>query len=133
MATTGTGTRQIRSIDESEFPRVVAEIWRGFGWTVERELDDETFVVSRETDLGRESRVLRVIPGVASVESYHIHDALNRAGTANTDGVTTVTRGEYTLGALDVADAYGVDTVGPESLARTVTALGVEDVLDDAT
>lgn len=119
---------RIRSLDDDEFPRFLAELWRAAEWNVDR-VGDDVLLASREADAGTERIVLVALTPPGFVTEAGVHDAVERRDAHDADGVTAVAPTGFTTAALDVADAYGVDTVGPESAGRLVVALGAEDLL----
>lgn len=127
MSSQSAVTDRIRSLDDDEFPRFLAELWRAAEWNVDRV--DDVLLASRETDAGTERIVLVALTPTGFVTEAGVHDAVERRDVHDADGVTAVAPTGFTTAALDVADAYGVDAVGPESAARLVVALGAEDLL----
>lgn len=120
---------RIRALADEEFPRFVAAVWRQAGWRVDEPPgDDGTAVVSRPGTDGRERIVLRAVTTAEAVTPDAVHDAASLAEDRDVDGVATVTPTSYTTDALDVADAHGVDAIGPDAVARIVVALDAGDV-----
>lgn len=115
---------------DGAFPGVVVELWRRAGWTVDDARGSEPGFVAHADDGRRRTRLCPLPPSDGTVTRAALHDLVDEAG-ANTSEVTAVSAREFTKGALDVADAHGVDAVGPVAIARLVDALDATDLLDD--
>ena len=120
---------RIRELEDEEFTEFVAAVWRQAGWQV-HDASDDTVVVSRDGIDGHERVALRTVTPGGAVTTETMHDAVSRTEALETDEVATVTPTEYTPDALEVADAYGVDAIGPDAVARIVVALDADDVFD---
>jgi hypothetical protein len=116
----------IQHIEASAFPGFVADLWRRLGWTVDDGTDwDDTFLATRPDGTALVLRALTHVDGHVSPAAIH---ELARARTRHgTDRATVVSPIGFTPSSTSVADAYGVDALGPDALARVVA---VEDAPD---
>lgn len=134
---TGNATREttedrLAALDD-EFPQLVVALWRRAGWTVvESPVDDRETAefVAHSDDGRRRTRLCPFSPAEGVVTAAKVRGLVGDPGAAG-DEVTAVSAMEFTAGALDVADAHGVDAVGPVAVGRLVDALDATDLLDD--
>lgn len=123
---------------DGAFPQFVAALWRRAGWTVEPEneggvvaQDEGVVAFTARTDDGRRSTRLHPVPPAEGTVTAGTMRDLVGDSVAVDAGLTAVSANEFTTGALDVADAHGVDAVGPVAVARLVDALDAADLFDD--
>jgi len=137
MSTETPLTDRVRALDDATFAGFVADLWRRAGWTVERkEATAGVAVASRGRDADDDRPVERVVlyaytPDATLVDADDLREAVDARRRFDADGVTAVTPCGFTTDALDVADAYGVDVLGPDALTRAITAFGAVDLLPD--
>lgn len=120
------------AVDDDSVVEFVAELWRRAGWTVEPAADRDDVAFATRTSNGRTRRtVLRAFPSsegrVTGAAMRGVVDSLQPANR-----VTAVSLVGFEPDALDVADAYGVDVVGPDSVHRLLVASDAEDLVDGA-
>lgn len=129
MSTHTDTTDRIRDLDPLDVPAFVAALWERAGWTVVDQADwDDTFLA---TDPDRDtSIVLRALTHAdGHVSGEAIRDAARTRDHHGTDRVTVVSPLGFTTEALSIAEAHGVDAVGPDAVARLVGALDATDLL----
>jgi hypothetical protein len=130
---------RFRGLDAEAFAELVAQTWREYGWEVVRpapeELPTGTGDVTEPLDSAvallvrsAEPRVIVAAPGEEGVITA---PTLLRvyAEAAEPQHLLVVSAVGFDTGALSIADAYGIDTVGPEALtplAESVPSGAVE-------
>jgi hypothetical protein len=124
---------RLATVDDHAAFEFVTELWRRVGWTVQSAGAREDVAYAVRTSNGERRRtVLRVFP---SSEGLVSGDSMRGvvASIQPADRVTAVSLVGFTPDALDVADAHGVDVVGPESVDRLLEASGAADLLEAPT
>lgn len=126
-------TAPFHDLDPEAFAELVAQTWREYGWQVVRPVPED--LPSGVGDVTRplESAVALL---VRSADPRVIVAAPGEAGelTASTllriyaeasdpKDLLIVSAVGFDAGALSVADAYGIDTIGPEALAPLTESL----------
>jgi|GEM_PF-760497 len=122
---------RIQALDGDELAEFLAALWQRAGWEVDEAGTDTTAVaVGRSVDGALDRTVLCPVSssGVASVDD--ITTAVNGEHDGSADQVMVVSTTGFTPDARRLTDAYGVDTMGSEGLARIVVALGADDLFD---
>lgn len=122
---------RIQALDGDELPEFLASLWQRAGWTVdEKRLDPPAVVVRRAVGEAVERAVLHPVTssGLTSIDDVDL--AIDRGRDRSADRVMLVSTTGFTPDAQRLTDAYGVDTMGPEGLARVVVALGADDLFD---
>lgn len=116
--------------DGAEFAFVVS-LWRRAGWTV-RSADDDAIAFATRTSNGTRRRT--VLHVFRSTEGMVSGTAMRSvvASLQPADRVTAVSLVGFAPAALDVADAHGVDVVGPDSVRRLLDAHDATDLVDAA-
>lgn len=121
---------RIAAVDDDSVLEFVVELWRRAGWTVDPAAERAYVAFAARTSNGKRTRtVLRVFPS----SDGHVSGGAMRGLVASlqpADRVTAVSLVGFTPAALDVADAHGVDVVGPDSVRRLVDAHDAEDLLE---
>lgn len=129
-----TTTERFRELDPDAFAELVAQTWREYGWEVVKpELEDLPSGTGDVTE-PMESAVMllvrsadpRVIVAAPGEEGEITAPTLLRvySQAAEPEDLLVVSAVGFDTGALSIADAYGIDTVGPEALtplAESVT------------
>lgn len=121
-------------LDGDAFARLVVRTWREYGRdTIEATtagLPDGADAVSTAVDGGTvfldrtgERSVVLTVPGGAKLSATTTLGIVSAAESP--ERLTLVAAAGFEPGALSVADAYGIELVGPEALAR------LRDSLDD--
>lgn len=142
-----TGTAEpsdrLDALEGDAFPAFVAALWRRAGWTVEPPDESEVgvgdgaetargtevAVATRESNGRRKRTLLYAFPRSGGrVSPSALRGVVERAESAA--DVTAVSPVGFAPGALDVADAHGVDVVGPDAVWRLADAHDAEDLLD---
>ncbi len=117
---------RLAALDDAEIGEFVDELWRRAGWTVETAASaDAPSVATRERRTRSERVLLYAFPAnEGRVEADEIREVADED-----ERVTAVSTVGFTKRAVDVADAHGVDIVGPDAVERLVTALNASDML----
>lgn len=129
MPTDTIKTNDLLLLDPVKFPPLVLELWRRSGWAIDEQADwDDTYLA---TDEARNTQiVLRTLTHADDlVSGTAIRDANQTKERYGTDGVTVVSPIGFTETALAVADAHGVDVVGPDAVVRIMDALGASNLV----
>lgn len=129
-----TTTERFRELDPDAFAELVAQTWREYGWEVVKpELEDlpsgtgdVTGPMESAVALLVRSADPRVIVAAPGEEGEITAPTLLRvySQAAEPEDLLVVSAVGFDTGALSIADAYGIDTVGPEALtplAESVT------------
>lgn len=123
---------RLAAVDDDAVFEFVTGLWRRAGWTVQSAGARDDVAYALRTSNGERCRtVLRVFPS----SEGQVSGASMRGVVADfqpADRVTAVSLVGFTPHALDVADAHGVDVVGPESVERLLEASGAADLLETA-
>lgn len=121
-------------LDSDEFADLIASTWRKQGWNIRTRAAEEALpalpspIDGELTLVGRasEERLVLTLPTdegeMTAPELLELVSALSAPGK-----LTVVAAAGFTTGSLSVADAYGVDVVGPEALARLTDAGSAEN------
>ncbi|MFC3476467.1 hypothetical protein [Halobacterium litoreum] len=119
---------RLGAFGDEAFEEFVAALWRRAGWRV-ASADGPPFDAARSE--GRRATVLvPMAPSAGEVSAARMRDVVaEREGDAS--DLTAVSPVGFSVEALDVADAHGVDAVGPDSLLRLVDALDADHLLAD--
>ena len=129
MSTKSDPVDRLAGLDPVAFPPLVLELWQRAGWSIDDQGEwDDTFLMVDE-DRGKRNvlRTLTHTEGRVAVPAIrNAKEARERHGT---DGVTVVSPIGFTKEALSVADAYGVDVVGPDTIGRLIGALDATDLI----
>jgi hypothetical protein len=123
---------RLAAVDDDAVLEFVTGLWRRAGWTVQAasERDDVAFA-TRTSNGQRRRTLLWVFPSSEGmVSGSAMRDALASIDPAHR--VTAVSLVGFTPDGLGVADAHGVDAVGPESVRRLLAASDAEELLDGA-
>lgn len=128
--TADTPPGRFAAVDDGSVFEFVAELWRRAGWTVEPAADRDDVAFARRTSNGQRTRtVLRVFPpSDGAVSGQTMRGVV--ASLQPADRVTAVSLVGFAPAALDVADAHGVDVVGPDSVRRLLEASDAEDLFE---
>lgn len=122
-----------RDLDADEFAELVAATWREQGWDIRSRAAEETpsalpgSVAGELTMVERsaEERLVLTLPAeegeMTAPELLELVSALSSPRK-----LTVVAAAGFTTGSLSVADAYGVDVVGPEALSRLTESIAGE-------
>jgi hypothetical protein len=120
-------------LDREEFADLIASTWRHQGWTIrtrsaEGALPALPGPVSGELRLvGRSSQERLVLTLPAEDGEMTARELLELVSAiSGPEKLTVVAAAGFTTGSLSVADAYGVDIVGPEALSRLTESLEKE-------
>lgn len=114
-------------LDCEAFARLVVRTWQEYGRDVAEAptaalpegTDDLSAAVEGGTVFLDRSAEQSVVVTVADEEALTATTALGIVSAAESPGeLTVVAAAGFEPGALSVADAYGIDLVGPEALAR---------------
>ncbi|EMA70661.1 restriction endonuclease [Halorubrum aidingense JCM 13560] len=122
---------RIQALDGDELPEFLASLWQRAGWTVDaKRSNPPAVVVRRAVGEAVERAVLHPVisSGLTSIDDVDL--AIDRGRDRSADRVMLVSTTGFTPDARRLTDAYGVDTMGPEGLARVVVALGADDLFD---
>jgi len=121
---------RLAAVDGDAVFEFVTELWRRAGWTVQSaDARDDVAYAARTSNGERRRTVLRVFPSSEGLVSGASMRGVV-AGFQPADRVTAVSLVGFAPDALDVADAHGVDVVGPESVERLLEASGATDLLE---
>ncbi|MFC7098951.1 restriction endonuclease [Halobaculum marinum] len=126
--------QSVRSLSADQLREVVASTWRASGWRVEAaDADEDLFVATRGEDgeTPRERRLLQVLCGGREPSAPTVRRAVEFMRRHDADGAVVVSTVGFGSGAVAVADAYGVDLVGPAALARAVDTTDEDAARDD--
>ncbi|WP_336035054.1 restriction endonuclease [Halobacterium yunchengense] len=120
----------LADLDEAAAVDLVADLWRRAGWTVETDAPAPASVVAtRSSRSDRDRRLVRVLaPGDGRAAAPELRGVV-AAADEDADRVTVVSTTGFTRDALSVADAYGVDAVGPDAVVRLAEALDATEDL----
>lgn len=118
------------ALADSDVHGFVAALWRRAGWSVDAAGGPEEMALATRESNGRPKRTVLYAfpPSEGRVSASALRSVVERPEPA--DSVTAVSLVGFTPGALDVADAHGVDVVGPDAVSRLVDAHDAEDLLD---
>lgn len=125
-------------LDADAFARLIARTWREYDWAVvepsagdlPEAVDDPTAPIEGGTVLlarSTERRLVLTVPGGERLSATALLGVLSAVDAP--EQLMVVAAGGFDTGALSVADAYGVDLVGPAALARLRDSVG-EDRID---
>lgn len=119
-------TEPFRCLDPEAFVELVAQIWRGYGWEVVRPAPEELPAGTGDVTGAMESAVTllvraaapRVIVAAPGEAGEITAPTLLRvySETAEPEALLVVSAVGFDAGARSIADAYGIDIVGPEAL-----------------
>jgi len=129
MSTDSIKTNDLLLLDPVKFPPLVLELWRRLGWEVDERTDwDDTYLATHRSR--SETTVLRTLTHADDlVSGSAIRDAKQAKDRYDTDGVTVVSPIGFTESALAVADAHGVDVVGPDAVVRIMESLDAKNLV----
>ena len=126
------GVGSVRALGTDRLCDLVAATWRASGWHVESTARDGTegvFLATRDDCDGPDERRLILVLDVDSRPSAPaVRRAVELKRRHDADRTVVVSGVEFGSGAVAVADAYGVDLVGPTELERAL-----EDTTDHGT
>jgi len=120
---------RLRDLDDDAFAAFVGALWRRAGWRVES-ADGRRFRAERSG----EDRPATVLWPLSASEGRVTAGRVREVVTSRegpVDDVTAVSPVGFSVTALEVADAHGVDAVGPDSILRLVDALDADHLLAD--
>lgn len=121
-----TATERFRELDPDAFAELIAQTWREYGWEVVKPAPEELPSGTGNVVKPMESAVVllvrsadpRVIVAAPGEEGEITAPTLLRvySEAAEPEDLLVVSAVGFDTGALSIADAYGIDTVGPEAL-----------------
>lgn len=117
---------RFQELEPEAFAELVARTWRAYGWEVVRPAPEELPAGTGDVTEPLESAVAllvrsatpRVIVAAPAQSGEISAPTLLRiyAEAAEPEDLLVVSAVGFDTGALSIADAYGIDTVGPEAL-----------------
>lgn len=121
-----TTTERFHDLDADAFAELVAETWQAYGWEVVEPGPEDLPAGTGDVTGPMESAVAllvrsadpRVIVAASAEEGEITAPTLLGvyAQAAEPEHLLVVSAVGFDTGALSIADAYGIDTVGPEAL-----------------
>ncbi|MFC7137891.1 restriction endonuclease [Halobaculum litoreum] len=101
---------------------LVASTWRSSGWRVDRLEDGSVLLATRgpERTRGPRRRFLRVLAPDRTPTTPTVRRTVELMRRHDADSAAVISVREFGSAAVAVADAHGVDIVGPAELARAV-------------
>ena len=120
----------VGNLTDREFADMLAAIWDRHGWTTEVTDQGGEFMVAGERGDGRRGVIL-VAPGDQGPVGQDAVETLQGLRTEKgVDVPVAATRSSFDGSARELAEHDGIHLVDPETLERTASAKGFEDLLE---